>query len=352
MNMKNFFVIFYLAIIALIFNPINNSAYDQIQAQDIPELHMLVLQGDIILGDTTNVKSSALDGYILYAKIGDTILGSTEIGKDLSGRYSGLEVGPNIPLEGQTIKFWVGAESSLETVIFGPLTPYGEYCPGCTWSLPISKTQNLHFRQIPLPTPTPAPASVQPSFLTGTVIFGSVLSAPEGVSTIQAFIDDELIGIGEVSGSNFSITIDPGTELYLGKNVTFFIGEYESKTSYSFVENDFLTDFKLFFPQYIPPTPTPTALPTATAIPLPTSTPEPTRTPTPIPQPTATYTATPTPTAIAFTTSGNSDSQIILEDSDTGGCNSRGGGAASLSLIVLSAAPLYLLNRRKRKSKF
>ena len=28
-----------------------------------------------------------------------------------------------------------------------------------------------------------------------------------------------------------------------------------------------------------------------------------------------------------------------LEDSDTGGCNSRGGGAASLSLIVLSAAP-------------
>ena len=107
-----------------------------------------------------------------------------------------------------------------------------------------------------------------------------------------------------------------------------------------------------FFPQYIPPTPTPTALPVATAVPLPTSTPEPTRTPTPIPPPTATYTATPTPTAIAFTTSGDSDSQIILEDSDTGGCNSRGGGAASLSLIVLSAAPLYLLNRRKRKSKF
>ena len=44
----------------------------------------------------------------------------------------------------------------------------------------------------------------------------------------------------------------------------------------------------------------------------------------------------------------NADSQIILEDSDSGGCNSRGGGAASLSLIVLSAVPLYVLNRRRK----
>ena len=315
-------------------------------AQDIPELHMIIFQGDIILGPG-NSKSSSLDGYILEAKIGNQVVGSTKIANNLTGRFSGLEVGPNISLEGKDITFWVGNEKATETSIFGPLTPSGTYCKGCTWSLPLSRTINLHFQQIPLATPTPAPASVQPSFITGTLIFGSVLSAPEGVSVIEAYIEDELVGTGEVSNADFSITIDPGNESYLGKTVLFKIAGYTSKSEFIFAEDEFITDYKLFFPTYIPPTPTATPVPAATAVPPPTSTPEPTRTPTPIPEPTATYTATPTPTAIALSTSSG-DSQIILEDSDSGGCNSRGGGAASLSLIILSAAPLYLLNRRRK----
>ena len=41
---------------------------------------------------------------------------------------------------------------------------------------------------------------MEPSFLTGTLIFGSILSAPEGVNVIEAYIEDELIGTGTVNG--------------------------------------------------------------------------------------------------------------------------------------------------------
>ena len=97
------------------------------------------------------------------------------------------------------------------------------------------------------------------------MIFGSILSAPEGVNLIEAYIEDELIGTGTVNGSDFSITLDPGNETYLGKTVIFQIAGYESKTKYTFVAEDFQTDYKLFFPQYIPPTSTPTPVPAATA---------------------------------------------------------------------------------------
>tara|TARA_Y100000817_G_C16786512_1_gene513077 strand:- start:30 stop:1061 length:1032 start_codon:yes stop_codon:yes gene_type:complete len=342
--MKMFYKLFFIVSILFIF--VATDKNEIIEAQDIPELHMLVFQGDVILGNS-NTKTASLDGYIMDAKIDNEIVASVEIGEFLSGRYSGFEIGPHAELEGKTITYWIGNEKAIEESIFGPLTPSGTYCPGCTWSLPISRSLDLHFRQLPLPTPTPAPASVEPTFISGTIIFGSILSAPEGYDVIEAYIDDELVGIGEVSASVFSITIDPGNELYLGKTVLFKIAGYTSKSEYIFTEDEFITEYKLFFPTYIPPTPTATSVPVATVVPPPTSTPEPTRTPTPLPEPTATYTATPTPTPIVLSTSSG-DSQIILEDSDSGGCNSRGGGAASLSLIILSAAPLYLLNRRRK----
>ena len=81
-------------------------------------------------------------------------------------------------------------------------------------------------------------------------------------------------------------------------------------------------------------------MPTATA------TPEPTRTPTPVPQATPTYTATPTPTPIVMSSSSQND--LIAADSSDGGCNSRGGGPASVGLILLSLTPVYLLNRKRR----
>ncbi|MBK90754.1 MAG: hypothetical protein CL772_06215 [Chloroflexi bacterium] len=322
---------------------IANSHADEINAQDIPELHMLVYQGDVMMSGSFQ-KTSDLDGLLLEAKIGDTVVGSARIGDFLTGRFSALEIGPNVALEGSTVTFWVGDQKALETDIFGPLTVQGEYCKGCTWSLPISRSLNLHFNSVPLPTPTPAPALAEPSFITGTLIFGSILAAPEGVNIIEAYIDNELVGSGTVSGSNFSITIDPGNETYLGKKVSFKIAGYDSKTSYTFVENDFITEFKLFFPQYIPATSTPTPAPVSSPVPTATSIPEPTRTPTPVPEPTATYTATATPTPIVLSTSSN---EIMTEQSD-GGCNSRGGGPASVGLILLSLVPVYLLNRKKR----
>ena len=347
MNKINKLLVFVVTAILLSINTFNID--HSVEAQDIPELHMLVLQGDITV---SGISDSNIDGLILTAKINDNTVGSVEIAKSTaSSRYIGLEIGPNEILEGQIIDLWIGDQKANETLPFGPTTPSGTYCKGCSWVLPISKTVNLSFNQFPQATPTPVPASAAPAFLTGNVIFGSVLSAPSELTKIEAYIDGELVGDGSVMGPTFSITIDPGNVNYIGKTVIFTIAGTQSKTTYSFEADDFITDFKLFFPEYIPPTPTPTLVPTATQVPEATSTPEPTRTPTPVPQPTATYTATPTPTPIVLSTSSvSSESQIILEDSDTGGCNSRGGGAASLSLIVLSAAPLYLLNRRKRKS--
>ena len=338
-----------LLLLLLLLSPVMivNLSHNKIQAQDIPELHMIIYQGDVMMSGSF-AKTSSLDGFKLEARILGETIGSTVIGENLTGRFSGLEIGPRKEYEGETVEFWIGNEKSTESDIFGPITPSGDYCPGCTWSLPLSRSINLHFNSIPQPTPTPIPASVEPSFLTGSIIFGSVLSAPTGISDIEAFIDGELVGKGSVNGPDFSITIDPGNESYLGKSVIFKIAGYESKTKYIFAEEDFITSFKLFFPEYIPPTATPTPV-VPTAIPTLVPTPEPTRTPTAVPQPTATYTPTATPTPIVISTSSDS-SGIILEDSDSGGCNSRGGGAASLSLIILSAAPLYLLNRRKRKS--
>ena len=326
---------------------VNTDSSSSVEAQEIPELHMLVLQGDIFVN---NLKSPSLDGLLLEAKVDSKVVASTNIGELTSSRYSGFEIGPLPEDEGSNITFWIGNERAIEETVFGQTTPQGTYCQGCTWSLPISRVVNLHFQQFPLATPTPIPDKAAPTFITGNLIFGSMLSAPEGFNTITALIDGETVGTGSVEGPLFSITIDPGTVDYIGKEVVFMIGNSLSKTSFTFEQDGFITDFKLFFPTYVAPTPVPVT-PTVAPVPTATSTPEPTRTPTPLPEPTATYTPTATPTPIVFQSSMDSGSSdgIIAEDG-SGGCNSRGGGAASLSLIILSAAPLYILNRRRRNT--
>ena len=313
-------------------------------AQDIPELHMLVLQGNIFVGGTSN---SALDGLLLEAKIDNQIVGTAIVASQTaSSRYISLEVGPDEALEGRDIEFWIGNQMATELEPFGPLTPSGTYCKGCSWVLPLSRTVDLNFSAFPVATPTPVPSPASPAFLTGNVIFGSVLSAPDELTEIEAYIDSELVGTGTVKGPDFSITIDPGTVEYLGKQVIFKIAGTPSKTSYLFTADDFQTDFKLFFPEYIPPPATATPIPLSTLVPTATPIPEPTRTPTPLPEPTPTYTATPTPTPIVFTSSTEED--ILIEEASDGGCNSRGGGPASIGLILLSLTPVYLLNRKRR----
>tara|TARA_Y100001970_G_scaffold284278_1_gene401309 strand:- start:72 stop:1115 length:1044 start_codon:yes stop_codon:yes gene_type:complete len=345
--MKKYTKLLFIFVIGLVLS-FSISADDQIiDAQDIPELHMLILQGDIFVSGNTN---SQLDGLELTAKIDGKKVGSVNISESTSSsRYVALEVGPDPALEGKNIEFWIGNQKANETRPFGPTTPSGTYCKGCSWVLPLSVTLDLNFNSFPQPTPTPAPATAPPAFITGNVIFGSVLSAPDQLTEIKAFINGELVGLGTVMGPDFSITIDPGTVDYEGKEVIFEIGGTQSKTNYIFTGDDFITDYKLFFPEYIPPTPTATPVPLATATPTPTATPEPTRTPTPVPEPTPTYTPTPTPTPIVITSSTNSEALISAESSE-GGCNSRGGGPASVGLILLSLAPAYVINRsRKRK---
>jgi hypothetical protein len=255
---------------------------------------MIVLQGDIFISGS---KNTDIDGLMLSAKIDNTIVASVEISKGTtSSRYVSFEIGPDESLEGKDIEFWIGNQMAIQSIPFGPTTPSGTYCAGCSWVLPLSKTLDLNFSAFPVATPTPIPASASPAFLTGNCLIGSILSAPPELSVIDAYIGDELVGTGTVSGPDFSITIDPGTVEYIGKQVTFVIAGTNSKTSYAFVEDDFQTSFKLFFPEYIPPAPTPTPVPLNTPVPTPTAVPEPTRTPTPLPEPTATYTATPTPT--------------------------------------------------------
>ena len=318
-----------------------------VEAQEIPELHMLVVSGDVFL-EGNSIKTDSLDGYNLIAKVGDVTLGTIAIGNVVTGRFSGLQIGPDIPSEGKNIEFWIGNQKATETIVFGQTTASGAYCGGCSWALPIVRTLDLTFQKVPDPTPTPTPDEAGPHFISGKLIFGSNPNAPDGYETIIAKIDDESIGSGTVTGGNFTITADPGTVEYIGKDMIFHIGEYISQTKIKFEADGFKEGKTLFFPAFIPTaTPTPTALPptvtpTPTPLPTATSTPQPTRTATPVAQPTATYTATPTPTAIAaVVTTSSSES--------SGGCNSRGGGPASVGLLLLSLTPLYLLRQKRKK---
>ena len=319
-----------------------------VEAQEIPELHMLVVSGNIFL-EGNSIKTDSLDGYKVEARVGDVILGTIVIGNVVSGRFSGLQIGPNIALEGNNIEFWIGNQKATETLIFGQTTASGVYCSGCSWALPIVKTLDLTFQKIPEATPTPTPDDAGPHFISGKLIFGSNPSAPDGYGTIIAKIDGEPIGAGTVTGGNYTITSDPGTVEYIGKDMIFHIGEYISQTKIKFEADGFQEAKTLFFPAFIPtatPTPTavpPTVTPTPTPLPTATSTPQPTRTATPVAQPTATYTATPTPTAIAALSSATTSSE------SSGGCNSRGGGPASVGLLLLSLTPLYLLRQKRKK---
>ena len=73
-----------------------------VEAQEIPELHMLVVSGDVFL-EGNAIRTDSLDGYKLEAKIGNVSLGSVGIGNVVTGRFSGLQVGPNESLEGNNL---------------------------------------------------------------------------------------------------------------------------------------------------------------------------------------------------------------------------------------------------------
>lgn len=135
--MINKFILFVLTV--LLFSGSVFYSENEASAQDIPELHMIVAQGDIAISGTAN---SDIDGLLLYAKIGNNILGSVEISKNTtSSRYVSLEIGPNDSLEGEIVEFWIGNQKALETIPFGPTTPSGTYWQSTSSSQSLSPTR-------------------------------------------------------------------------------------------------------------------------------------------------------------------------------------------------------------------
>ena len=128
--MKIFNKIFIFVVTAILISISGYTDDKNLQAQDIPELHMMIIQGDIYV---SGIKNSDLDGLELTAKINNTILGSVIISdRTASSRYVSLQLGPNEDLEGENIEFWIGNQMAAESIPFGPTTPSGSYCKGCS----------------------------------------------------------------------------------------------------------------------------------------------------------------------------------------------------------------------------
>ena len=67
---------------------VNTDSSSSVEAQEIPELHMVVLQGDIFVN---NLKAPSLDGLLLEAKINNKVVATMNVGELTSSRYSGFE---------------------------------------------------------------------------------------------------------------------------------------------------------------------------------------------------------------------------------------------------------------------
>lgn len=331
-----------------------------------PEFRILILQGNITAGG-----KPVAAGFTLTARIGSYETRPVVTGAVSSGRYVGLQIGPQTANEGGTIEFWLdGQVKAKQTEFFGPRIPEpdGRACAGCPWSLPILRSFDLTFDTAPVATPTPTftptqtptptstPVVLAPTFYSGRAIAGNA-NPPDGTE-IFARIDDYLSGATTIQGGRFEIFIDPVLEKYKGKPVEFFIGDLKARQTPTFIGGQTISDLNLGFPALPTPTPTPTPTetptptatptstpsptPTPTATPTATATPEPTRTPTPTATRTPTPTPTATPTPLPDLGATATAEALILKEQDKGGmCNSSGGNA-STGMIGLFAIPLVL----------
>lgn len=314
---------------------------DRAEAQGLPALRTLILQGSVTIGGQPSP-----DGFKLTAKIRDSqgeiayesppvIIGETS-----AGRYSTLVIGPAEELEGRVIEFWLDDQIiSTDTDVFAPFLG-SNVCLGCSWTLPILRVRDLDFPTAPIATPTPTPTLtptpvvLQPSLYSGRVIAGS--SVPADGTAIYAQVGDYVSPFSLISNGTYQLVVNPGEESYTNQVVVFFIGNLRAVQTDTFEGGEFLENFNLIFEE-LPPAPTATPEP-----PTPTPTPEPTRTPTPTPSPTPTATPTVTPTAIAEVT------PTPTEDEGGGGfCSANGGGPASLGAFGLLLAPFGLWFMRR-----
>lgn len=324
---------------------VGTQAYQQrAEAQGLPELRTAIYQGNVTVNG-----EPAPNGFSLTAKIrgdsGEVIYTSpvSIVGKSVDSRYSALVIGPSREAEGRAIEFWLDDQViSTNTSVFAPLLG-GRVCLGCSWTLPLLRTQNLDFSELPIatPTPTPSPTPTEvvllPSLYSGQVLTGS--SIPPDGTPIYAKVGNYVSPFATIENGRYQLVVNPTDEEFQNAQVVFFIGELRAVQSTAFKGNEFLDAFNLIFPN-LPPTPTPT--------PEPTSTPEPTRTPTPVPTPSPTATPTVTPTPIG---AGSATPQATAthEGEDTGGgsCSARSGGPASSGIIALFALPFALLFWRR-----
>lgn len=312
---------------------------DHAEAQGLPELRTLILQGNV----TINGQPSP-DGFKLTAKIRDNqgVVAYTSqpvvVGETSPGRYSTLVVGPAQELEGRVVEFWLDDQIiSTDTDVFAPLIG-STVCLGCSWTLPQLRIRDVDFPAAPVATPTPTPTVtptvvvLQPSLYSGQVIAGSAVP-PDG-TLLYARVGSYTSAPTQIMNGRYQLVVNPVNDEYLGQQIVFFIGDLRSVQSGAFTGGELVENLLLIFSD-LPPTPTPTPEP-----PTATPTPEPTRTPTPTPTPTPTATPTVTPTTIAPTATPE-------PESGGGFCSSNGGGPASVGIFGLLLVPLGLWLMRK-----
>ena len=74
-----------------------------VEAQDIPELHMVIFQGDVILG-SGNTKTSSLDGFQIDAKI-DAVKSDPPLPKLVSSPSLLADINPGAKINFELIFF-------------------------------------------------------------------------------------------------------------------------------------------------------------------------------------------------------------------------------------------------------
>ncbi|MEX0761566.1 MAG: hypothetical protein WD208_13160 [Dehalococcoidia bacterium] len=321
------------AVVAGVFASFDHQAAAQGQP---PEIKAISYQGNV-----TVAGEIAPFGMQVTARVGGYESLPATIGENtIDGRYVSLTVNAGAERVGQAVEFWLDGQIKADQEdVFAPRTSGGQPCPGCSWTLPISRTLDLSFPDVPVATPTPTltpmptEAVVLPSFYSGRVVAGS--DVPPDGTEIRAEVGDYISRITEISDGRFSVVVNPVSDAYVGQPVSFYIGSERAFQTVQFQPEVFREDLNLVFEE-LPPAPTQT--------PGPTATPEATRTPTATVPPTPTATATATPTEIP-------DSTATPEPNGGGFCSARSGGPAGLGHLGLLLTPLMLAAWRRMRSR-
>ena len=319
----------------------------EVRAQgDIPGVRILIFEGTV----TINGELPPPDLRIFATVAGSGINRDRSARVDAQGNFGGLTIGPLPRAEGEPIVFKLadgtagtilaesfqvvsnnsistvqGSSSPKESTPFAQLDGNGD--PDIEgWFFSQIRIVDLEFGSLPAPTPVPTPVPAGASFFSGTVRSSNYpAGVPDGVIAIEARIGDDYASPpAAVQGGQYLVLVDPGTLDFVGREVTFHVGDIVARQTTEFRGNNQEVIVNLFF-EVLPDPPTPT--------PVPTPTPPPTPTPEPAPLP------TPTPTPLPGNGGGGGSS-----------CFGFGDGTISLGFVLMLAVPLFMARLHRRLS--